>query len=146
MEYNMDWEERYATGELPWDSGRPSEQLVSLVSGQLVQPCPAMEVGCGTGTNAVWLAQQGFTVTGFDLSSTAIEDARAKAEAATVQVTFVSLDLQKDAWPGSDYGFVFDRGCFHSFHTVPEREIFSERVAASPPAVRGRAMLPRPSH
>src|SRR5690606_28822830 len=74
-----DWNERYASGDVPWDTGEPDELLVGLVASGAVAPrSRAVEIGCGTGTNALWLARQGFDVVACDISKLAIERARAK--------------------------------------------------------------------
>ena len=54
------WDERYEKGETPWDTGQPSSELQRILAEEAIAPCRALELGCGTGTNAVWLAQQGF--------------------------------------------------------------------------------------
>lgn len=79
MTGNNDWNDRYRDGDLPWDTGRPSSELQRAVSRNAIQPCRALELGCGTGTNSVWLAQQGFEVTGVDLASLAVERAENRA-------------------------------------------------------------------
>ena len=56
---STDWNERYATGETPWDSGQPSLELQRILQEDWLQPCRVLELGCGTGTNAVWLARHG---------------------------------------------------------------------------------------
>ena len=59
------WEESYRSGNAPWDTGRCSSELIRVVREHKIQPCRTVELGCGTGTNSIWLAQQGWTVTGF---------------------------------------------------------------------------------
>lgn len=123
------WEERYRTGSTPWDLGRPDFNLIDMVSKRPIPSCRALEIGCGTGTNSVWLAQQDFSVTATDVSVLAIRKARERAADAGVQCTFVVSDFLYDEIPGGPFGFVFDRGCFHSFDTDVERKRFAENVA-----------------
>src|SRR4051812_46279454 len=78
------WDERYEKGETPWDTGRPSSELLRVLAEESVTPDRAVELGCGTGANAVWLAQQGFDVTALDLSPLAVEQGRQRARAAGV--------------------------------------------------------------
>src|SRR5438105_1095757 len=88
------WEERYTTGEPPpWDTGRVSPELIRRVAEFQIAPCRAVELGCGTGTNSVWLAQQGFDVTAIDISPTALDLARQRAADAGVAVRFVAADV-----------------------------------------------------
>src|SRR5882724_10090103 len=86
------WNERYKTGETPWDTGHPSSELARVLSEGAIQPCRAVELECGTGANAVWLAQQGFEVTAIDGSPFAIERATQRASPARVVVRFVVAD------------------------------------------------------
>jgi hypothetical protein len=57
------WDVRYDKGETPWETDRPSSELQRVIAEVPVLPCRAVELGCGTGASAVWLAQQGFDVT-----------------------------------------------------------------------------------
>jgi methyl halide transferase len=112
------WENRYRTGDTPWDTGRPSSELMRVVAEDEIAPCAALEVGCGTGTNAVWLAQQGFTVTAVDISPLAIETAKKKAAEAGVKVQFIAGDLLRSPDIVGPFGFFFDRGAYHVVRTV----------------------------
>lgn len=123
------WDERYRTGDLPWDSGRPDRHLEQVLDEFAIGPCAALEAGCGTGTNAVWLARQGFRVTAVDVAPTAIAEAGRKAASAGVAVAFVAGDFLHVAIPGGPFGFLFDRGCLHSFDTRAERVAFADRAA-----------------
>ena len=76
MKEHPDWNESYRDGNLPWDTSRPSSELQRVFSGSTIPPCRALELGCGTGTNSVWLAQQGFEVTGVDLAPLAVKRAK----------------------------------------------------------------------
>ena len=50
------WDRQYLFGAVPWETGRPSSELVRVVAEAPVRPCRAVELGCGTGASAVWLA------------------------------------------------------------------------------------------
>ena len=89
----------------------------------------ALEIGCGTGTNLIWLAQQGFETTGLDLSQNAIAKARSKVAAAGVDSNLLVGDFLFDEIPGAPYQFVYDRGLFHVFDTAEEQSRFAARVA-----------------
>ncbi len=126
-----EWNERYkAASDLPWDTGRPDDHLVKLVESGVVKPCKALEVGCGTGTNSIWLAEQGFEVLGVDLAEEAVGKARVKLGDRKLNCQFQAMDfLHGHALPGG-FGFVFDRGCFHVFDLDSERDAFARNVAA----------------
>ncbi len=111
---NLNWQERYLTGDLPWDTNRPSAELQRVLREEQVRPCRAVELGCGTGTNSVWLAQQGFDMVSIDLAPAAIEAARKRADAAGVRVDFRVADVLTVADLPGPFAFFFDRGCYHA--------------------------------
>jgi len=123
------WQERYRTGSTPWDIGRPDFNLADMVTRRPIRNCKILEIGCGTGDNAVWLAQHNFIVAGTDVSEVAIQKAREKASNAKVSCAFFVTDFLNYEVPGAPFGFVFDRGCFHSFDSDEERDGFAENVA-----------------
>jgi SAM-dependent methyltransferase len=131
MRTQGDWNERYETGDLPWDTGRPDGHLQELLVDGIISPGPALELGSGTGTNAIWLAGQGFEVTAIDISDKAIAAAKVKAGEAKSEATFLALDILEDAIPGGPFEFAYDRGCFHSFREPADRARFAEIVAAN---------------
>jgi SAM-dependent methyltransferase len=102
--------------------------LVELIESRAIEPGRTLDVGCGTGTNAIYLAQHGFDVVGVDVSRIAVETARAKANGTC---RFETLDFLTEAPPGGPFQFVFDRGCFHIFDEDHERARFAENVAAA---------------
>lgn len=125
----VDWDRRYADNHLPWDSGKPDVHLRRFIEDSKTAPCKTLEVGCGTGTNAIWLAELGFEVVGLDLSPMAIKRAKLKASEAKASCQWLTSDFMKDPVPGSPFGLIFDRGCFHVFDEAQERAQFARRVA-----------------
>jgi SAM-dependent methyltransferase len=113
-----DWDQRYRTGDTPWDVRRPCEELAGWVESGDLQPTRALELGCGTGTNAVYLASQGFQVTAIDLSLTAIYRAQDLSRERGVEVDFVCGDLTELPAVREPFGFVYDRGCYHAVRRV----------------------------
>ena len=123
------WNDSYASGEpLPWDTGTPDPVLIELIESHAIAPGRTLEVGCGTGTNAIYLAQHGFEVVGVDISPLAVEKARTKARG---RCRFEAVDFLNEAPPGGPFRFVFDRGCFHTFDEDEERARFAQQVAAA---------------
>jgi SAM-dependent methyltransferase len=125
------WNESYASELAPWDTGVPEPLLVEFVTSGSVAPGRTLEIGAGTGTNAIWLAERGFDVVGIDISSLAVEKANAKLNGRALSCRFATLDFL--AAPPSDgpFHFVFDRGCFHVFDEPAERARFALHVAAT---------------
>lgn len=82
--------------KIPWNIETPPDLLVQLVEHKEVVPCRAIEFGCGAGNYAIWLAQQGFEVTGIDISPTAIDLARKNAMEQGVECTFIVADVLGD--------------------------------------------------
>jgi SAM-dependent methyltransferase len=86
------WDERYRSADHLW-SGQPNPQLVAQVAG--LPPGEALDAGCGEGADAIWLASQGWTVTGVDVSAVALDRAagHAKAEGVAGRITWRREDL-----------------------------------------------------
>ncbi len=99
----------YRYFRMPWEIG-PREELVQLVENRGIVPCRALDLGCGTGSNAVFLAQHGFDVTGVDYAASAIEKARRKANAAKVKVEFLVDDLTNLQKVNGTFDFLLDYG------------------------------------
>ena len=123
------WDADYAAGDLPWDTGKPEPLLVDLVESGRIAPGRTLEVGCGTGTNAIWLAERGFEVLGVDLAPLAVDRAAAKLAGRSPRCRFAQLDFLAAPPSGGPFDFVFDRGCFHVFDEADERSRFAARVA-----------------
>jgi methyl halide transferase len=121
---------RYQSGDTPWDIGKPDFNLIEIVNQAPIEPCKTLDIGCGTGDNSIWLAQQNFQVVGTDTSEIAIEKAREKALRANLKCTFILVDFLKNKIEGAPFGFAFDRGCFHSFNSDEDRQRFAKNVAA----------------
>ena len=123
------WESRYETADLPWDTGRHDSNLESVVADWPIRPCRAIDIGCGTGSNAIWLSQHGFDVTATDISSLALAEAQRKvAELDGITIRFEEADIYEEPLPAPPYALAFDRGCFHSSDAEAMRDIFVQRV------------------
>jgi SAM-dependent methyltransferase len=105
------WNQRYRAGDVPWDTGFPSTELLRVMAELRLAPCRVLELGCGTGTNSLWLAQQGHDVTAVDLADEALQRGRAKADG--LKLRFVAADVLALPDLGESFDFFFDRGCYH---------------------------------
>ncbi|MFC7618960.1 class I SAM-dependent methyltransferase [Microlunatus sp. GCM10028923] len=120
------WEAHYGATDRVW-SGRPNQTLVEVVSG--LDAGRALDLGCGEGGDAIWLAGRGWQVTGVDVSSVAIERARAAALGAEVadRVEWAVADL--GSWTGEgSYDLV--TACFFHSPVEPDRAGALRRAAA----------------
>lgn len=104
---------------IPWNSPTPPKLLVEAVASGKIKPCTAVDLGCGAGNYAVWLAQQGFEVTGIDLSRQAAQLATDLAKQKGVSCRFVAADLLGDLIEfHSSFDFAYDWEVLH--HIFPE--------------------------
>lgn len=82
--------------QIPWNIETPPVALVELVQSEKIRPCKTIDLGCGTGNYAIYLASKGFDVTGIDRSPTAIKIATEKAQKLGVRCRFIVADLLDD--------------------------------------------------
>jgi SAM-dependent methyltransferase len=129
MSKEQSFEERYAKGEIPWDLGRADANLVSVVDAWPIKSCRALDIGCGTGDNSIWLARRTFDVTGVDITALAIQKARRKALQIGIECKFVIADFLKERIDEAPFGFAFDRGCFHSLDSPQQHALFAQNVS-----------------
>ncbi len=116
---------------VPWDEGLPAQELMEYFESLSSMPKRVLEIGCGTGTNAIWMTQQGCAVIATDISPTAIEAAKKKCEEARANVDLQISDIiEALPVPVGSVDLVFDRGVFHVM--APEqREAFVNQVASA---------------
>ena len=129
MTIEKGYQQRYKAGNTPWDTGKPDFNLVDIVTATPISGCKAIDIGCGTGDNSIWLAGQGFDVTGTDVSEVALEKAHEKAAQAKAGCNFMLIDFMRNEIEGRPFGFAFDRGCLHSFTTDEDRKQFAGNAA-----------------
>lgn len=103
--------------KIPWNIEEPPPQLVELVESRKVNPCKAIDLGCGTGNYAVYLASRGFDVTGVDFSEKAIEYAETEAREKGVACNFMVSDVL-DLSMEEEFDFAYDWELLH--HIMPE--------------------------
>jgi len=104
------WEERFQSGNTPWDRGASAPRLAAwLASGEL-EPCRILVPGCGSGYEVAALAAAGFEVTALDYARPAIERTRAQLHAARASATLVEADAL--AWqPEGAFDAVYEQTC-----------------------------------
>ena len=123
----ISWEDAYKARP-PWDIGRPQPAFVELVRAGELNLGGVLDVGCGTGENALYLVEEGFSVVGVDLATRAIDEAKAKAIERKLKVDFrlsnaLALDFESRYFDNA-----IDSGLFHTF-SDNERPIFAREIA-----------------
>jgi len=113
-----DFEASYREGSPPWDVGAPQPEIVRLAAeGEIVGD--VLDVGCGTGENALHLAALGHRVVGIDVAPTAVARAREKAAARGLPASFLVADALDLGKLRRRFETALDCGCFHTF--APEQ-------------------------
>jgi methyl halide transferase len=109
----LDWDAMYREGTPSWESGIPAAELVRVLDEGTVPRGTVLEIGCGTGADAIYLVKRGFEVTAVDSSPTAVERARVRAERDDVLPRFVLADIFEFAQCAGQFDFVYDAGLYH---------------------------------
>jgi SAM-dependent methyltransferase len=124
---------RYLRANTPWDSGITPPELRTLIEIEHLEPGNALDLGCGTGTNAIYLAQHAWHVTGIDFIPQPIRLARRRASEASVndRVRLIVGDVTRlnQLALNESYDLALDIGCLHGL--PPEgRERYAQTLTA----------------
>ncbi len=106
------FEWRYWRGRTPWDTNVTPPEVMEFLAG--AEPGRALDLGCGTGTNAVTLARHGWQVTGVDFSPRAIRAAQSKASKAGLEIDFRVGDVSDLGELSGPYDYALDIGCLQT--------------------------------
>ncbi len=120
------WDEIYRSyplEELGWELGKPRPILVEFLEKGRIKNGRALDVCCGLGTNTIYLASNGFEVTGIDISSKAIEYVKHKAEQSNVKIDLITQSFTDISFQNETFDFIFDMGCFHHVY-IEDRQPF----------------------
>ncbi|MFJ7935331.1 class I SAM-dependent methyltransferase [Sporosarcina sp. NPDC096371] len=117
------WNDFYADREkvIPFFANKPDENLVAYFEKELLHPGSALELGCGPGRNAIYLAEQGCTVDAVDLSEPSLQWATERAQERNLSVNFIHKNIFDITIKDETYDIVYDSGCFH--HIAPHRRM-----------------------
>jgi SAM-dependent methyltransferase len=130
---NWAFDLQYILGRTPWDTQVTPPEVVALIEGQTISTGRALDLGCGTGTNAIYLARHGWRVVGVDFSAVAIWQARCKARRAGMDCTFHRADVTGLSFLDGTFDFVLDIGCLHSIPMERWRPYAAEIIRLARP-------------
>ncbi|MFN3704765.1 MAG: class I SAM-dependent methyltransferase [Thermoflexales bacterium] len=121
----LDFNRWYVRGSPPWDHGIPAPEVIAFAESHA--PGRALDLGCGTGTHAIALAQRGWTVTGVDFAWPALRQAARKARAAGVRITWLWDDVTRLREVRGHFDLILDIGCFFSLDAA-DKQRYAQRV------------------
>ena len=123
----MDFFESVYQGEPPWETGRPQKEFIQLEQvGEIVGS--VLDIGCGTGENALYFAEHGHEVWGVDFTSRAVQKAKEKAIQRHLTATFLVLNVLELYKLGRTFDTIIDSGLFHVL-SDEERPLFVSNLA-----------------
>lgn len=133
------WDDQYATGAYRqrWDRLAPAADLVAIVAaGHIPAGGVTLDLGCGAGTDAIYLASLGFRSIGLDVSGEALKVARTRATDAGVMVDWREGSVLELPFEDGSVHFAADHGCFHHIDEVGREHYASELARVLVPGAR----------
>jgi SAM-dependent methyltransferase len=118
----------YLRGRTPWDTEVTPPEVTEAIEGGALAPGCALDLGCGTGTNCVYLVRHGWQPVGVDYSHLAIWRARRRARREGIDIRFHRSDVTDMPFLAGPFDFVLDIGCLHSV-PVARRGHYAAEVA-----------------
>lgn len=128
----------YRLGVLPWDGHPLAKSMRDLIEGGTLVPGKALDLGCGTGDNSIYLAKHGWQVTGVDFVAKAVDKARAKAAAGKIDAVFAQADVTRlsSEGVGTNFDLIVDSGCLHGMNAEARDAYAREVTAVAAPQAR----------
>lgn len=127
----VDWDLLYKTGQYRryWDFGDSSPELLAFfLTHRVPEGAAALDLGCGAGHDALFLARLGYRTCGIDVSEEALRIARRAAEREGLEITWKKADVAALPFADASFHFLNDRGCLHYFPEKSRRR-YAEEVA-----------------
>jgi SAM-dependent methyltransferase len=117
VQLTSDWDILYRTNATAWEDAEISEAAIRLITQHLPPRRSILELGCGRGVDALWLARNGYTVAACDVSPTAIQEAREHAQQQGLQIDFFVADILSDPSTLPRCDAIYERGLLHTLVT-----------------------------
>jgi SAM-dependent methyltransferase len=114
----------------------PREVAAALESGWLPEGAPALDIGCGEGEIAAWLAARGCPAVGVDIAPSALALARERFPESPGRLEFHAIDVCREAPPDRQYRILVDRACYHQIAPADRRAYWRSIAAVSAPGAR----------
>ncbi len=124
------WDKRYLSKDYPWEELQPNLSVLPFLKKYVKEGASILEIGCGLGTNALWLASEGYAVEAMDISPECIRLAEERKKEAGSKAVFMAHDFLSSV-PQKKYDAIFERGCFHSFSSQSGIDSFAAAAASS---------------
>lgn len=124
-----EWEQRYQTGDTPWELGMPRQAVQDLFHRYVSAGTSVLEVGCGMGTNTFWLAKQGYKVTAFDLSEKAIALAREQQSILGTEIDFHVGDILQGINVTQSFPIIFSCAVFNQMQDEDKQNRYVSMMA-----------------
>jgi methyl halide transferase len=128
-QHTPDFEARFLAGDTPWEDGAVAPTVPGLFETWASPGARVLEVGCGLGDNVLWLAQRGYQVSGCDISSEAIRQARKRARVTGLEVDLFVADILAGRARVVRPEVVLTRGVLHTFATAEGRAALASAIA-----------------
>lgn len=116
---------QYRRGQTPWDTNITPPEVMAFIREH--PPGKALDLGCGTGTNAITLVQHGWQATGIDFVPKAIRTARQKTIAAGLSIDFHVADVTDLSFLTGPYDYILDIGCLFTLNEK-NRRVYAESI------------------
>jgi SAM-dependent methyltransferase len=129
MQLESDWDRRFRDRDTPWEDDDIAPATKQLIPQNVSPGKSILEVGCGLGVNAVWLAGAGYRVAACDISAKAVSRARQRAKEDDVEVDFAVADVLVDGSKLPRCDAVLERGVLHTFVTAEGRARLAAAIA-----------------
>lgn len=133
------WQEKWSDDhfDAPWMNRGVSTEIVQAVTDAWFPPGAAvLDIGCGEGEVAAWMAKRGFPSVGIDIAPAAVSRARARFFETTGRLEFFAVDVCDRPPPDRQYRVLIDRGCFHIIQSNKYPALLRNLLQVSAPDVR----------